>query len=1262
MLHKLLVTATDLEHWADLLEGKSTFPELLRRLIITSASQLSHVSFASAEGVQLGGWDGLSTAGQSTAFVPLGTTGWELGTNQDRKGKADGDYDKRTTDPLGLVKTDSAFIFCTPRRWGSKDAWTTGRRAEGHWRDVRVYDADDLTTWLATAPVVHIWLSRLLGKQPSGVADLESFWRDWAGVITPPVPDALLLAGRTDTTERLHGWLLNPSSTFPLVADSRKEAVAILASAVLSLPERERLGIMARAVVVESPSAWQELTATTQSLLLIPLFRDNEAIASAVRQGHQVFVALDHTDVVSDAHAPSRLGREAAASVLRAGGFASGQVDILAGVARRSMAAFRRHRLLHPIGPTAPDWVTMTHAPVLLAAALVGAWNENEREAAADKEAIAELASSPYEQVRAELMHLANSSEPPVRLVGTIWYVVDKADVWTLMARFLSPTMLDRFTTVVQRILGTPLPRYELPVDQQLWADLYGKRAPTSQLLRRQVADTLAFLGADESAPPYVSSLATSTVRALLMQANNQPNMWLSLANFLPRLAEASPDDFLDGVSVGLSGGTTPIMVLFEERPALFHTTASHPGLLWALELLAWHPPYMGYAARLLANLSQRDPGGNLANRPARSLAAIFLPWFPQTRATAAERLAVLDGLRNAYPEVTWSLLLSLLPNTITHIGDTHKPAWRDWVPANLLRGTNWAHYHADIEAMTERVVQDVGTDPNRWAALVPEIPDLPPHHLPDALQQLHQLATVALLDAQRDKLVHALRELVHHQRSLEQDDHKLSPETIGELEEIYNALQPDDYLRRYAWIFGAWPRLLSGERYRKERGMEEYREKIVQTQRETLNSLLLDVGLRGVLAMITHVEVPSKLGELLGERADISSEQKDELLTRYLGSADGTERQFGHGLALGYRLTQPDPWEWATVQVRRYQRVWSPAQQAAWLDTFPTNPTTWQLAAELGPATEQQHWEQISPYWVEKADVTLAFGYFLQHGRPLAALHLARLHERVVLPTAVLTDALEAVLYAEAADEPNVRMDSHDFVRLLDRLADAADVDEVRIAKLEFDLLPAQHERRLSAKALYRALCASPDFFAQMVQMCSPSDDGSDPPSAEDNRRFNVYKLLHGWSILPGQSVDNSIDSKCLSSWVQASCQAVAAIGRTRCGEELIGEMFSASPTGSDGLWPHEAVRDAVEVAASVNIERGFRVGTANNRSFTVRSAYDGGTQEWGVAAIFTSDATAMALQWPRTAGVLRRLAASYQYDAKREDDEANLDHDLGL
>ena len=137
MLHTLLANASDLDHWASLLEGKSTFPELLRRLIRATTPTLTSLSFPSAEGVQLEGWDGLTTADAATPYVPAGPTGWELGTNKDQKGKADDDYDTRTANPLGLVPADSTFVFCTPRRWGQRKKWTTARLKEGHWRDVR---------------------------------------------------------------------------------------------------------------------------------------------------------------------------------------------------------------------------------------------------------------------------------------------------------------------------------------------------------------------------------------------------------------------------------------------------------------------------------------------------------------------------------------------------------------------------------------------------------------------------------------------------------------------------------------------------------------------------------------------------------------------------------------------------------------------------------------------------------------------------------------------------------------------------------------------------------------------------------------------------------------------------------------------------------------------------------------------------------------------------------------------------------------------
>jgi hypothetical protein len=1257
MLHTLLATASDLDRWAGLLEGKSTFPELMRRLIRATTPTLTSLSFPSAEGVQLEGWDGLTTASSATPYVSTGPTGWELGTNKDQKGKADDDYATRTAEPLGLVPADSAFIFCTPHRWGQRKKWTIARLKESQWRDVRAYDADDLITWLVDAPATHVWLSRLLHKRPAGVQDVESFWFDWSAVTTPPTPAALLLAGRDDTREALQSWLLNPTPIFPLLADTQKEAVATLAAAIMTLPAAERSAVLARAVVVESPEAWRELTTTAQPLLLVPVFRDDEAVSNAIRQGHHVFRPLDRTDSYRDAHQPVRLNRQAATTVLEEAGMPATRAEILAGVARRSVAAFRRHRLAKSLTATVPAWATAVNAPVLLAAAFTGAWNEDEQQAAADKEVLVELANLPYEQVRAQLVELANVPEPPVRFVSTTWYVVDKADVWTLLARFHTPELLDRFATATLRILGTPLPRYQLPAGQQLWANLYGFAAPNSTQLRREVADTLAFLSAEENAPVAISGLVRRVVQELMSRANRQPYVWSSLAHYLPQLAEAAPDELLTGITAGLRGSPLPIMELFEERPGLLYSSSEHIGLLWALEVLAWSPLYLAQATRLLARLEQLDPGGTTSNRPKNSLREIFLPWLPHTTADLSQQAAALDGIVRATPDVGWALLLRLLPINHSTSFSTQKPAWRDWAPAERSEGISYAALDSGLSEISDQVLQLVGTDPVRWAELIPELRYLHGPQCAEAVRRLKLFVTVELTEDERLTLSTELRKLISLQRSLESRDTDFTPEELTQLEEAYHSVLPRTPAKRYAWLFDSWPALLLGERY--ETSTDDYNTKINEARDTALDALLPVTSLPEIVQFLQLVDAPQSLGSRLGVRADISDQQKDELLLQYLGSPDPHEFHFARSLAIEYRLTHPDPWVWATAEVRRQQATWSPAQQAAWLDTFPNTPDTWALATELGSETEKQYWLLASPYGVETANCPEAFAAFLRHGRPRAAVHVLHLHPEATVPTDQLTSALEQVLTTSLDSEPRLLTSQDRLSNMVARLAEASDADRSRVARLEFAFLRLHSGKQPQAKLLYKELTRSPEFFVEILRMYTFSKDRTDPPTAEGEVGANAGLLLRGWNMIPGLAADGTADEAYLLDWVAQAQAACAAADRAIIGEKAIGQMLSYAPVGIDEVWPHEIVRAVLE-QGNENIERGFLMGKRIGRGVTIRPAFAGGDQEREIAAGYHAAASKIALDWPLTAATLRRMADGYAHDARREDDDATLHQDL--
>lgn len=203
MLPETLANATDLDTWSNRLDARGILPKLLLRLTYATADGIERIEFPSEEATQLGGWDGILKVTASSEFIPDGQSGWEIGTNRDIKGKADSDYEKRKADPLRLQPGDTTFVFVTPRRWGGKDKWVEARRAEGFWRDVRAYDADDLAAWLERALGVHLWLSILIGKHPEGATDISNFWDDWADVTEPRISAELVISGRQDEVDSI---------------------------------------------------------------------------------------------------------------------------------------------------------------------------------------------------------------------------------------------------------------------------------------------------------------------------------------------------------------------------------------------------------------------------------------------------------------------------------------------------------------------------------------------------------------------------------------------------------------------------------------------------------------------------------------------------------------------------------------------------------------------------------------------------------------------------------------------------------------------------------------------------------------------------------------------------------------------------------------------------------------------------------------------------------------------------------------------------
>ena len=240
-----------------------------------------------------------------------------------------------------------------------------------------------------------------------------------------------------------------------------------------------------------------------------------------------------------------------------------------------------------------------------------------------------------------------------------LWKVSDRKTTWQLFGARVFDDHLDAFKSCALDVLGEIDPQFELDPEERYAAGVHGKILQHSGSLREGVAQTIALLGNEGDALKNCSRdkaklTATLIVRELFEK--NDWRIWASVNHLLPTLAEGAPGEFLDVVQNALLCDESPFDELFRQEDGGTFGRSYMSGLLWALEGLAWSDDYLVRVASLLADLADRDPGGQWSNRPDNSLVSTLLPWYPQTLAPFDKHLACLKAIQNDHPEVAPSV------------------------------------------------------------------------------------------------------------------------------------------------------------------------------------------------------------------------------------------------------------------------------------------------------------------------------------------------------------------------------------------------------------------------------------------------------------------------------------------------------------------------------------------------------------------------------------------------------------------------------
>lgn len=1249
----MVVTARDIDAWADHLECRSEFPRLIRRLIHAVTADITRIDIPASEGIQRKGFDGIVEAASGNAWIPPGLSVVEMGTDKNPASKAAEDYNVRSNNPLGTNPRDTTYIFVTPRNWEGKSRWVEARKGDGIWRDVRVYDAQDLEQWLELAPVVDAWLAEMVGKRLPGLQSLGGWWKGFSASTEPPMAASVILAGRDSVQERLHAWLQAEPSILELRADAPQEALAFFAAFIQQLSDPEREQWQSRALVVDDMNASRQLMGKN-SLLLVLINADSASAGNLVRAGHRVFLPAGVEAMVSEgAISLPRPSKEALCQALISLGLAESRASTLAYECGRSILVLQRRLAVAPV-LASPQWAQPEAAKVLTSALLVGGWSENIDR---DRKVLEVLSGLTYPEFSKEVGRWLHISDPPFRKVGVIWRLTAPLDAWMLLGRFLTQDDFKRFAALIKDVFETSDPRFELPPEQRWAANVYGKSHPYSGWLRECLAESivlLAVLGERANVPltQRPQEWVSGIVRGLLHEA---PDLrWASIEHYLPLFAEAAPDAFLEAVEVGLEGNAPPLMFLFQDEGS--PGGCLHAGLLWALETIAWNPRYLPSVAALLGILSRLDPGGTWSNRPFASLKNIFLTWKHHTAANFDQKLAALDYLQRMEPDVSWNLMESLLPRHHDITMGTNKPRWRDWAH-DIDPSVTVIEHHDYTLNLLERIFTNLGEGANRRISLLSDLSNLPEDFSNRFISDLESFVE-RLQDAkERLALWHALRRLLYHHRRFPDANWSLPGAELDRLEKVYLQLEPNNLVDRFSWLFEhGFPELPQGD-------FEDYHkneELIAQVRREAVR----DIHRLGGAASVLEIARKSGFSHVLGWLAAevLNNKDMDSLvLDEALGSENEQLAAFARAYVSKRRDIEP---VWLNQQLEMAKKeYWSTSKVVDLNLILPVTLETWKNLNDYGAQVVSEYWKKVSIWQFDESVETASFAMqkLLENGRPWCALDLVRRSKKLILPFSQVAEILERLFLELTKPDNQRKLESYQVEQTFLAMDAASDKDDQKIIQLEWQYLPILEDTKRGPMLLSQALFDDPAFFAEVVTWIYKPEHGArenEGLSVEilRNRGQLAYKLLHTWKR-PRRPRSQNILKNSLMTWVQQARDRLKAADRQRMGDQEIGQMLARVPLDDDGIWPAICVREIVEQVRSRDLETGLYLGHINSRGITSRAPGEGGAQERKLEQRYRAWSEQVASTYPRTARVLREIADHYAGHAKREDEDAACD-----
>ena len=1260
----LMVTANQIEEWANTDESRNLLAVLLRRLVNSTCNGLEHVDFPGHDDAQRPGWDGRVETSTGNPWVPRGVSGWEFGTNHRVCEKANADFRKRTAATDEAEQQRTAFVFVTPRRWPSKEKWLRDNRTIGKWRSVHALDSSDIEQWLEQSIPAQTWFGGRRGLNLRGVKSLDRCWTEWCADCEPRFKKHIFGEHISAFGAKIHEHLRDESNgILRIVATSRQEGLAFLA-ALFSQPDENLHKLRDRMVVFTEPGPLSELAVGSPGFL--PIIADRQVEKELAESGCKLTaIVVEHRTAVQEEAGITLnpLRQSDFQEALESMGLSGDEIKRLDQESGRTLTILRR-RLAHSNAIRSPVWSSEEELAVALVPMMLsGAWRTNQE---ADRYLMCELAGcEDFNQLERDFTRLLDLEDSPVWSVGGFRGVASKLDALYGVHRWMGQDQIMRFLDVAEIVLSEREPALDLPEDQQWAAALYGKVREISSPLRKGVAESLVLLAIhgnalfrerfDLNLEHEISSLVCRVLEPLTTEKLR------SQRSNLPLYAEAAPEAFLQILERDVSGSAPVVAALMKPQGDAIFSQSERVDLLWALELLAWNPAWLDRVIALLALLAEIEPDDNLANKPSASLESIFRSWMPQTGAPLAYRIAAFARLVKKYPSVAWRIATSQFEPGQSMGNYSEKPKWRDYA-----QGFGEPIDGSDRRDFTIHCIETCIKWPSHTRETIADLMKRIEVLRPGDLSRLRDLVS-AWADRAQDEDRAWLRERIRvfTRRTLRRQPQSESMQQSANegvllAKEAYDLLEPKDRVWKHIWLFEDTWITESRDQFEERIDPATLEARIGEQRAEAAREVLEDSGFAGLIRLALSSRVPEVAGCTIAEV--IGNHAKQVAFLEAVLDDDRSLTSLPHRNLLRGFLQRIE----GKAAVALAEKILLDGKREAGIQLLCLsgfNAEVWSKVQDMGRAVSDEYWAKVRPPWRghTEEETNYAVSRLLAARRPRAAFdHVFFNWEHV--DSAHIQRILTELPASDEWSQGKAQLNARNIRQALGVLNERNALSRLERARLEFLYIDLFWLDGDSIPNLEKEIEDNPELFCEAIVLAYPREESDAEPEIGAEERLaaqRAHRLLHKLTQIPGHDRNGDLKADKLTKWIQRAQEICANKDRKRVADYKIGELLANAPVGEDGVWPCTPMREAMEVVLNNNLADGFRIGRQNLRG--VYSPGEDGAQERELAAQYEAWAKASDFSYPKVAGVLRELASIYKNAGKWQDQQAAVQRRLG-